>query len=275
MKTIDGESHFCEVFLDGARVPVPRSSGGGERRVERHPTSPSASSRTSPSRSTSSRCARSSSAWSLCPAPPSTTPGSCTTSAGSTAHRCPLAHDPALRHRGRGVRRAVAARLGGEARLQRARPGARPARHGAARSARPSAPTGPGPPRPRSCTTTCGRSRPRSPRAPPDPAQPHRRAHPRHAEGRVMVLDGVRVLRLRAVHHHARGAAPSSPTSAPTWSGSRSARAGEDRWVQAVTAGGEGGTFLQCNRNKRSLTLDSTTPAGAEITRRSSPAPTS
>ncbi len=43
---------------------------------------------------------------------------------------------------------------------------------------------------------------------------------------------------------------------------------GEDRWVQAVTESGEGGTFLQCNRNKRSLTLDSTTPEGAEITRR-------
>lgn len=43
---------------------------------------------------------------------------------------------------------------------------------------------------------------------------------------------------------------------------------GEDRWVQAVTEGGEGGTFLQCNRNKRSLTLDSTTPEGSEITRR-------
>jgi crotonobetainyl-CoA:carnitine CoA-transferase CaiB-like acyl-CoA transferase len=43
---------------------------------------------------------------------------------------------------------------------------------------------------------------------------------------------------------------------------------GEDRWVQAVTETGEGGTFLQCNRNKRSLTLDSTTPEGAEITRR-------
>jgi crotonobetainyl-CoA:carnitine CoA-transferase CaiB-like acyl-CoA transferase len=42
---------------------------------------------------------------------------------------------------------------------------------------------------------------------------------------------------------------------------------GEDRWVQAVTEGGEGGTFLQCNRNKRSLTLDSTTSEGAEITR--------
>jgi crotonobetainyl-CoA:carnitine CoA-transferase CaiB-like acyl-CoA transferase len=43
---------------------------------------------------------------------------------------------------------------------------------------------------------------------------------------------------------------------------------GEDRWVQSVTEGGEGGTFLQCNRNKRSLTLDSTTPDGTEITRR-------
>lgn len=43
---------------------------------------------------------------------------------------------------------------------------------------------------------------------------------------------------------------------------------GEDRWVQAVTEGGEGATFLQCNRNKRSLTLDSTTPEGLEITRR-------
>ncbi|MGP4057479.1 CaiB/BaiF CoA transferase family protein [Mycobacterium sp. 4D054] len=43
---------------------------------------------------------------------------------------------------------------------------------------------------------------------------------------------------------------------------------GEDRWVQSVTAGGEGGTFLQCNRNKRSLTLDSTSDEGKEITRR-------
>jgi crotonobetainyl-CoA:carnitine CoA-transferase CaiB-like acyl-CoA transferase len=43
---------------------------------------------------------------------------------------------------------------------------------------------------------------------------------------------------------------------------------GEDRWVQAVTESGEGATFLQCNRNKRSLTLDSTTAEGAEITRK-------
>lgn len=43
---------------------------------------------------------------------------------------------------------------------------------------------------------------------------------------------------------------------------------GEDRWVQPVASGGEGATFLQCNRNKRSLTLDPTTTRGAEITRR-------
>jgi crotonobetainyl-CoA:carnitine CoA-transferase CaiB-like acyl-CoA transferase len=43
---------------------------------------------------------------------------------------------------------------------------------------------------------------------------------------------------------------------------------GEDRWVQSVTESGEGATFLQCNRNKRSLTLDSTTAEGAEITRK-------
>ncbi|UXA19613.1 CaiB/BaiF CoA-transferase family protein [Mycobacterium sp. SMC-4] len=43
---------------------------------------------------------------------------------------------------------------------------------------------------------------------------------------------------------------------------------GEDRWVQSVTDSGEGGTFLQCNRNKRSLTLDTTTDQGRQISRR-------
>lgn len=43
---------------------------------------------------------------------------------------------------------------------------------------------------------------------------------------------------------------------------------GEDRWVQSVADSGEGGTFLQCNRNKRSLTLDTTTVEGQEITRK-------
>ena len=42
----------------------------------------------------------------------------------------------------------------------------------------------------------------------------------------------------------------------------------EDRWVQAVVAGGEGATYLQCNRNKRSLTLDTTRPEAAEVIRR-------
>jgi crotonobetainyl-CoA:carnitine CoA-transferase CaiB-like acyl-CoA transferase len=43
---------------------------------------------------------------------------------------------------------------------------------------------------------------------------------------------------------------------------------GEDRWVAPVTETGEGGVFLECNRNKRSLTLNSTTPEGLEVTRR-------
>ncbi len=42
---------------------------------------------------------------------------------------------------------------------------------------------------------------------------------------------------------------------------------GEDRWVQPVADSGEGATFLQCNRNKRSMTLDSSTAEGAIITR--------
>ena len=42
---------------------------------------------------------------------------------------------------------------------------------------------------------------------------------------------------------------------------------GEDRWVQATAEGGEGATFLQCNRNKRSLTLDTTTDEGGAILR--------
>lgn len=40
---------------------------------------------------------------------------------------------------------------------------------------------------------------------------------------------------------------------------------GEDRFVQPVSTTGDGATFLQCNRNKRSMTLDTTTAAGREI----------
>jgi crotonobetainyl-CoA:carnitine CoA-transferase CaiB-like acyl-CoA transferase len=43
---------------------------------------------------------------------------------------------------------------------------------------------------------------------------------------------------------------------------------GEDRWVQSVGSDGIGAGFLQCNRNKRSVTLDTTTPEGREIARR-------
>lgn len=42
---------------------------------------------------------------------------------------------------------------------------------------------------------------------------------------------------------------------------------GEDRFVQPVSTTGDGATFLQCNRNKRSVTLDTTTEEGREILR--------
>lgn len=42
---------------------------------------------------------------------------------------------------------------------------------------------------------------------------------------------------------------------------------GEDRWVQAVIPEGVGAGFLQCNRNKRSMTLDPGTAKGQEIVR--------
>ncbi len=43
---------------------------------------------------------------------------------------------------------------------------------------------------------------------------------------------------------------------------------GEDRYVPQVTDGGEGGLYLQMNRNKRGLTLDPTADAGRQIVRR-------
>jgi crotonobetainyl-CoA:carnitine CoA-transferase CaiB-like acyl-CoA transferase len=43
---------------------------------------------------------------------------------------------------------------------------------------------------------------------------------------------------------------------------------GEDRFVQPVSSTGDGATFLQCNRNKRSMTLDTTTEAGGAVLRR-------
>lgn len=42
----------------------------------------------------------------------------------------------------------------------------------------------------------------------------------------------------------------------------------EDRYTGPVTEGGEGGAFLSLNRNKRSLTLDTSKPGAAEIIRR-------
>lgn len=40
---------------------------------------------------------------------------------------------------------------------------------------------------------------------------------------------------------------------------------GEDRWVTPLSATGDGAMFLQCNRNKLSMSLDPQTPEGAEI----------
>ncbi|MXW02734.1 MAG: CoA transferase [Holophagales bacterium] len=45
-------------------------------------------------------------------------------------------------------------------------------------------------------------------------------------------------------------------------------RGSEDRFIAPVTPTGEGGMFLQMNRNKRSLTLNPTKPAGREIVKR-------
>lgn len=45
-------------------------------------------------------------------------------------------------------------------------------------------------------------------------------------------------------------------------------RGSEDRFIAPVTPTGEGGMFLQMNRNKRSLTLNPMKPAGREIVRR-------
>ncbi len=43
---------------------------------------------------------------------------------------------------------------------------------------------------------------------------------------------------------------------------------GEDRYLGPVTESGEGGLFLNLNRNKRGMTLDFSKPASVEITRR-------
>jgi crotonobetainyl-CoA:carnitine CoA-transferase CaiB-like acyl-CoA transferase len=40
---------------------------------------------------------------------------------------------------------------------------------------------------------------------------------------------------------------------------------GEDRYIAPIAASGEGGMFMQINRNKRSLTLDPLTPEGKKV----------
>ena len=43
---------------------------------------------------------------------------------------------------------------------------------------------------------------------------------------------------------------------------------GEDRFLAPVSNTGAGGLFMQMNRNKKSVTLDPMTPAGAEVVKR-------
>src|ERR1700742_5246665 len=43
---------------------------------------------------------------------------------------------------------------------------------------------------------------------------------------------------------------------------------GEDRWITPVTSDGVGAMYLQCNRGKRGMTLDVTTPDGREVATR-------
>ena len=40
---------------------------------------------------------------------------------------------------------------------------------------------------------------------------------------------------------------------------------GEDRWITPVTSDGIGAMYLQCNRGKRGMTLDVTSPDGREV----------
>ena len=42
----------------------------------------------------------------------------------------------------------------------------------------------------------------------------------------------------------------------------------EDRWVAPIAEGGEGGLFMQVNRNKRGLTLNPMKPEGRDVVRR-------
>ena len=84
-----------------------------------------------------------------------------------------------------------------------------------------------------------------------DPAQPHRRAHPRHAEIAASGRGGSEWNRCSKVSgcsttgasSRRRGAGPSSADMGADVIRVEKREGGEDRWVQAVTEGGEGGTL--------------------------------
>ena len=123
MKTIDGESHFCEVFLDEVRVPVANLVGAendGWRVTNvtlRFERGTAFAQHIITLRSQLRRLVRMAqqlpveggTAWDDAgAAQPDRPPGG--------EHRRPLAHDPEGHRRGRGDRDAVAVGLGGEAR---------------------------------------------------------------------------------------------------------------------------------------------------------------
>ena len=105
MRTIDGESHFCEVFLDEARVPVANRVGeenDGWRVTNvtlRFERGTAFAQHIITLRSQLRRLWRSPGAAA---ARPGTTPASAARSAGSTPASSAVAHDPDVRHRGRG-----------------------------------------------------------------------------------------------------------------------------------------------------------------------------
>ena len=175
MRTLDGESHFCELFLDEVARPRDEPRGGGERRLAggqrdaplrtRHGVRPAHHHDAGPD--PEARRARA--------GPPIRTGfrlglrrGARQGGPARGQRRGALADDPDVHRRSRANRSAGALRVRGQAPLQRAEPGDRRARAAARRASRSSvARTSTASPPRRSCASTCGRCSTRSPRARP------------------------------------------------------------------------------------------------------------
>ena len=83
----------------------------------------------------------------------------------------------------------------------------------------------------------------------------------------VQVLDGIRVLDFGRFIAGPHCAAMLGDLGADVIRIERPG-GGEDRSVAPATDADDGGTYLQCNRNKRGITLDPGSPAGREVVRR-------